>query len=181
LEDFAAEKLWPDFVRGSADMGIRSMLSVHLFVESDNLGALNMYSTAPDAFTEDDETVGLLRAAHTGIAMQGSRTESNLCAAIVSRDAIGQAKGILMERYKSIIWPHSYCGEGFTTHRPQAVPHRRRTGLHRRIENQQPLTRLPDGVAWRCRDCGRRRQVVDSLARPALGQADQRQSEHRRP
>ena len=70
------------------------------FVESDNLGALNMYSTAPDAFTEDDETVGLLRAAHTGIAMQGSRTESNLCAAIVSRDVVGQAKGILMERYK---------------------------------------------------------------------------------
>ena len=70
------------------------------FVESDNLGALNMYSTAPDAFTEDDETVGLLRAAHAGIAMQGSRTESNLCAAIVSRDVIVQAKGILMERYK---------------------------------------------------------------------------------
>ena len=69
-------------------------------MESDNLGALNMYSTAPDAFTEDDETVGLLRAAHTGIAMQGSRTESNLCAAIVSRDVVGQAKGILMERYK---------------------------------------------------------------------------------
>ena len=70
------------------------------FVESDNLGALNMYSTAPDAFTEDDETVGLLRAAHTGIAMQGSPAESNLCAAIVSRDVVGQAKGILMERYK---------------------------------------------------------------------------------
>ena len=90
----------PDFVRGSADMGIRSVLSVQSFVESDNLGALNMYSTAPDAFTEDDETVGLLRAAHAGIAMQGSRTESNLCAAIVSRDVIVQAKGILMERYK---------------------------------------------------------------------------------
>ena len=112
----------PDFVRGSADMGIRSVLSVQSFVESDNLGALNMYSTAPDAFTEDDETVGLLRAAHTGIAMQGSRTESNLCAAIVSRDVIVQAKGILMERYKMDHLPRSYAGEGFTTHQPQVFP-----------------------------------------------------------
>jgi len=92
------------------------------FVESDNLGALNMYSTAPDAFTEDDETVGLLRAAHAGIAMQGSRTESNLCAAIVSRDVIVQAKGILMERYKMDHLPRSYAGEGFTTHQPQVFP-----------------------------------------------------------
>jgi hypothetical protein len=69
----------PDFVRGSADMGIRSVLSVQSFVESDNLGALNMYSTAPDAFTEDDETVGLLRAAHAGIAMQAAG-RSRTCA-----------------------------------------------------------------------------------------------------
>jgi hypothetical protein len=34
------------------------MLSFQLFVEGDNLGALNLYAMVPDAFTDDDESVG---------------------------------------------------------------------------------------------------------------------------
>jgi hypothetical protein len=74
------------------------MLSFQLFVEGDNLGALNLYATVPDAFTDDDESVGLLLAA--AIAMKATRNDINLRAALVNRDIIGQAKGILMERLK---------------------------------------------------------------------------------
>jgi AmiR/NasT family two-component response regulator len=37
-------------------------------------------------------------AAHAAIAMKASRNSINLRAALVNRDVIGQAKGILMER-----------------------------------------------------------------------------------
>lgn len=76
------------------------MLSLQLFVEGDNLGALNLYARSVGAFTDESEKVGLLFAAHAAIAYAGVRKEAQLAAALASRDVIGQAKGILMERYK---------------------------------------------------------------------------------
>jgi GAF domain-containing protein len=99
-DDFEKEERWPRFVAAAMEEGIRSMLAVQLFVEADNLGALNIYATQPDAFTEHDETIAMLLAVHAAIAMTASMTESNLRTALDSRDTIGQAKGILMERYK---------------------------------------------------------------------------------
>lgn len=76
------------------------MLAVQLFVEDANLGALNIYATEPDAFTEHDESIAMLLAVHAAVAMTSHTTESNLRIALESRDTVGQAKGILMERYK---------------------------------------------------------------------------------
>jgi GAF domain-containing protein len=98
--DLEVDDRWPGFASAAADIGVRSMLAVQLYVEGDNLGALNMYAGAPGAFTPDDETVALLLAAHAAVAIQGSRNEHNLQRALDHRDVIGQAKGILMERYK---------------------------------------------------------------------------------
>ena len=39
-------------------------------------------------------------AAHAALAMAAARTEAALLTALDSREMIGQAKGILMERYK---------------------------------------------------------------------------------
>ena len=45
------EDRWPAFARrASAASGIESILSFWLFAEEDTLGALNLYSTRPDAF-----------------------------------------------------------------------------------------------------------------------------------
>ena len=77
-----------------------SSLSLQLFVEGDNLGALNLYARQPHAFGEESEDVGLLLAAHAAVAVAGARAEEHLRRAVDSRDLIGQAKGILMERYK---------------------------------------------------------------------------------
>jgi AmiR/NasT family two-component response regulator len=41
----------------------------------------------------------LLFASHAAVAFAGVRKEAQLAKAVVSRDLIGQAKGILMERY----------------------------------------------------------------------------------
>jgi GAF domain-containing protein len=100
LLDMHAEQRWPQFTRSALEAGIRSMLSVQLYVHGDNLGALNLYSSTPGAFNDESEHVGLLLAAHAAVAMASVRREEQLARAIETRDLIGQAKGILMERYK---------------------------------------------------------------------------------
>ena len=99
-DDFETETRWPRFVAAAMEDGIRSMLAVQLFVEGDNLGALDIYATRPHAFTDQDESIAMALAVHAAVAMKGSTVTSNLRIALQTRDLIGQAKGILMERYK---------------------------------------------------------------------------------
>ncbi|WP_328475693.1 GAF and ANTAR domain-containing protein [Actinoplanes sp. NBC_00393] len=100
LTDMAAEQRWPEFTRRAAHLGVRSMLSFQLFVTRDNLGALNLYSDEPEAFTDESEYVGLLFAAHAAVALVGAQQHQSLTLAVSMRDLIGQAKGILMERHR---------------------------------------------------------------------------------
>jgi GAF domain-containing protein len=100
VDDMASETRWPEFARRASEAGAASMLSLQLYVEGDNLGALNLYSRRPNAFDDESEQVGLLFASHAAVAFAGVRKEAQLAKAVVSRDLIGQAKGILMERYK---------------------------------------------------------------------------------
>ncbi len=76
------------------------MLSFQLFVWAENLGALNLYARDPNAFDDYDEDTGLLFASHAAVALVGAQYQQNSNRALVKRDTIGQAKGILMERYK---------------------------------------------------------------------------------
>ena len=99
VADMRAEERWPDFATRAADLGAASMLSFQLYVEGDNLGALNLYAREPNAFDTESEHVGLLFAAHAAIAYAGARKQEDLERALDARDLIGQAKGILMERY----------------------------------------------------------------------------------
>lgn len=99
-DDLQREPRWPRFAPAAAEYGVRSMLSVQLFVEGDNLGALNLYASAPGAFDDEHESTAMMLAAHAAVAMKDTRVEAELRAAIETRDVIGQAKGILMERFK---------------------------------------------------------------------------------
>jgi GAF domain-containing protein len=100
LGDMFTEHRWPDFIEQTVGMGIRGMLSFQLYVVRDNLGALNLYSDTPDAFTDESEYVGLLFASHAAVAMIGAQQRQNKDQALLTRDLIGQAKGILMERHR---------------------------------------------------------------------------------
>jgi hypothetical protein len=94
------EARWPKFAKLAYAAGARSMLSFQLFVEGDNLGALNLYGDDVNIFDEESEQVGLLVAAHAAVAFSGAQEISQLNQALGTRDLIGQAKGILMERFK---------------------------------------------------------------------------------
>jgi GAF domain-containing protein len=100
VEDMRTETRWPRFAAEAVELGVLSSLSVQLFVEGDNLGALNLYARRPHAFSEESEDVGLVLAAHAAVAVAAAQNEEHLRRAVSSRDLIGQAKGILMERYK---------------------------------------------------------------------------------
>ena len=100
IPDLRSETRWPGFTAEALELGVRSSLSFQLFVEGDTLGALNLYARRPEAFGRESEDVGQVLASHAAVALSGAQTEENLRRAISSRDVLGQAKGILMERYK---------------------------------------------------------------------------------
>jgi transcriptional regulator with GAF, ATPase, and Fis domain len=100
VADMGAERRWPEFAQGALALGAASMLSFQLFVVGDTLGALNLYSRRANAFNEESEHAGLLVAVHAAVAFAEAQKATQLHGAMDSRDVIGQAKGILMERYK---------------------------------------------------------------------------------
>lgn len=91
---------WPRFASSAVAEGVRSMLAFQLFVEVDSLGALNLYSKTPAAFDQGAEDIASGVAAHASLALANAQKQGQLYEAVASRDLIGQAKGILMERHK---------------------------------------------------------------------------------
>lgn len=100
VSDLRSSDRWPRFSARAAELGVLSMLSFQLYVEGDNLGSLNLYAREANAFDDESEHVGLLFAAHAAVAFADAQQMEQLKAALASRDVIGQAKGILMERLK---------------------------------------------------------------------------------
>jgi GAF domain-containing protein len=75
------------------------MLSFRLFVTNTSLGALNLYSAQPHAFGTNAQTEGQLFASQAAVALLSAQHEAQLFGALESRDLIGMAKGILMQRH----------------------------------------------------------------------------------
>lgn len=107
--DLAESGSWPVFGPAAAEQGVRSVLAVGLAPHPDltdpsdgPAGALNLYSRRPFAFgvTEREEALLLAAIAGQSIQLVEARADiDRLQDALSSRDVIGQAKGILMERH----------------------------------------------------------------------------------
>ncbi|MFC0111479.1 ANTAR domain-containing response regulator [Kibdelosporangium aridum] len=107
--DLATETKWPQFGPAAADLGYFSVLSTALVpdaVPPRLSGALNIYSRTPGKLgSEITRDQALLLATHASLAVSRTQAvqlaelrETNLRRAVDSRDIIGQAKGILMQR-----------------------------------------------------------------------------------
>ncbi|ANJ05793.1 MULTISPECIES: GAF and ANTAR domain-containing protein [Streptomyces] len=97
IADFRDEaQRWPKYVPEARKLRLGSMMGFLLFTEDEDLGALNLYSYRPGAFTEADETAGWLLASHAAVAFSSARTHAQLQEAIGTRHTIGEAMGILM-------------------------------------------------------------------------------------
>lgn len=97
--DLPGEGRWPQFSRRAhEEAGIRSVLSIRLFIEEDTMGSLNLYSSQGDAFDDTDVALGSVFAVHAAVAMFAAQREENLQQKAATRDVIGRAQGILMAR-----------------------------------------------------------------------------------
>ncbi|WP_225320855.1 GAF and ANTAR domain-containing protein [Streptomyces luteolifulvus] len=90
---------WKAFVPQARALGVGSMMGFLLYTEEEELGALNLYSRAPGAFTDASETAGWLLASHAAVALSSARTDAQMKEAIATRHIIGEAMGILMGRH----------------------------------------------------------------------------------
>jgi GAF domain-containing protein len=101
INDITREDRWPAFCRDAAqETPIRSIMSFQLFADHRTMGALNFYAEEPEVFDDDAVELGLVCATHTALAWNLVRRDEQFRSALASRDVIGQAKGMLMERFK---------------------------------------------------------------------------------
>ena len=98
-EDFRSEGRWPQYSPAVVEIGVLSGLSLKLYTSDRTAGALNLFAFKPRAFDAEDETTGVVLAAHAAAAILASRQGEQLESALSTRDRIGQAKGIIMERF----------------------------------------------------------------------------------
>lgn len=90
---------WPTFAEAAATAGVSSMLSFQLYTHNARKGALNLFGRRPGVFGADAEAVGAMLATHAAIALLAHDKELQFRSALASRDVIGQAKGMIMERF----------------------------------------------------------------------------------
>jgi len=105
--DLAGGQEFPKWGPAAAEVGVESAMAVGLCPAQDppRIGSLNVYSRRRGGLDQADRDSALVLAAHASTAVAGSLASSRselqvtqLTEAVRSRDVIGQAKGILMER-----------------------------------------------------------------------------------
>ena len=91
---------WPTVAPAAVRAGYCSMMSAHLTVNGrGRRAALNLYAHQPDVFTDQARTIAALFATQASLLLRGAEQVAYLQRAVDSRDVIGQAKGIIMERF----------------------------------------------------------------------------------
>jgi transcriptional regulator with GAF, ATPase, and Fis domain len=101
IDDMRVEKRWPAYcLDATKETPVRSVISFRLFADHNNMGALNFYAEQPHAFDDEAAEMGLILATHTAVAWNMVRRDEQFRSALASRDIIGQAKGMIMERFK---------------------------------------------------------------------------------
>jgi ANTAR domain/GAF domain len=101
--DLIDDERWPTFGPSAVSAGVRSVLAFSL--SDSRPSALNLYATLPAAFGATDRAQGLLFATLARLALDSAEERAfeekragNLAEALRTRELIGQAQGILMER-----------------------------------------------------------------------------------
>jgi len=94
------DQRWPGYIPAAAAKGVLSQVAVRLFANGKHIAGLNLYSTEYDEVDEDCTETARLFATHAGIMVGHAEHEEQLNQALHSRKLIGQAIGILMERYR---------------------------------------------------------------------------------
>lgn len=98
VDDLRLERRWRFWAPQAAQLGWRSVMSVSL-ADENTLGALSLYSRRPQAFTAAHLGTAEEYAQHAALALAISHERAHLLHAVDNRTLIGQAQGVLMQRY----------------------------------------------------------------------------------
>jgi GAF domain-containing protein len=98
--DLETDDRFPAYRRDAlAETPIRSIMAFQLYIADHSMGALNIYAERPGAFGVETKEIGFIFAAHSSVAWNSARRDQQFKEALASRDIIGQAKGMIMQRY----------------------------------------------------------------------------------
>jgi len=100
IADIETDTRWPRFTElVLRETPVRAMLAMPLFCD-DEAGALNIYADRAGGWCGGDEDLTLTFGVHAALVVEQRRREKRYRSALANRDTIGQAKGMLMERFK---------------------------------------------------------------------------------
>ena len=99
VEHLRHEQRWPHYVPRAVEHGLRAQLALHLYDDGRTIGGLNLYSMREDAIHPEAVHAAELFAAHASLALGHAKQEQELNQALLTRKVIGQAIGIVMERF----------------------------------------------------------------------------------
>jgi GAF domain-containing protein len=94
------ELRWPEYVPQARAVGVRSQMAVKMYLDHGTSGGINFYSTSSDDVSADAQALARLFATHAAIALGHAHERETLHKGLLTRKVIGQAIGILMERYQ---------------------------------------------------------------------------------
>ena len=100
ISDITAEERWPLFHGRAAAIGAFSTICTPLAAGTAIYGSLSLVAKTAGALGDESASLAAVFAAHATIALAGAVSLRRLSTALDTRDVIGQAKGILMERYR---------------------------------------------------------------------------------
>jgi hypothetical protein len=99
-DDLSVDPRWPRWGPGVVDeLGLRSAVSLRLFATRDVPCALSLYAASERAFGPDAVVRAQALAAQASVGLAATFKESQLHRALETRTVIGQATGILIERF----------------------------------------------------------------------------------
>jgi GAF domain-containing protein len=99
VADLSTDDRWPRWTPRATTLGLSSILAVEMTLRDRPFAALNLYCARPRRFDADEIAFAHLFGRHAAVALAAARKEDTLAEAVDARTLIGQAQGILMERF----------------------------------------------------------------------------------
>ncbi|GAB2646978.1 GAF and ANTAR domain-containing protein [Kribbella swartbergensis] len=101
VDDIGTDPRWPMYgPRAAQEFGIGAQLGYQFHAEPHARGGVNFYSTRSHALTAESHQLAAMFANLAAVALGWSREHATLTDALTTREKIGQAIGIVMERYR---------------------------------------------------------------------------------
>jgi anti-anti-sigma factor len=105
VESLDTETRWPDFIPKAKALGINAILSSPLVAADVPVGSINIYSRTVSAFEPEDQRLASVFATEAssiltdaGMDLSDEEQSARFQDALLTREVIAQAQGVLMER-----------------------------------------------------------------------------------